>query len=235
MSTPNQPKPHLILLHGALGSKEQFAPVAELLSSNFTIHNLNLAGHGGREIPEGPFTIDLLVEDLLQTMQQQEIRQVSFMGHSLGGYVALKLALQHPERVSRIFTLGTKFDWSPETVRQEVRQLNPAKIEEKVPHFATALKERHAPANWKHVLEKTAELMQHLGDGNALKTEDLPQIQQPVTIGVGALDKLVTRSESEQVAEALPNGKLKVFENFKHPLETVDVNALVAAVRESWS
>ena len=46
-------------------------------------------------------------------------------GHSMGGYVALKLALKRPELVDRIITLGTKFNWTPEVAAKEVKMLNP--------------------------------------------------------------------------------------------------------------
>jgi pimeloyl-ACP methyl ester carboxylesterase len=51
----------------------------------------------------------------------------------MGGYVALKTAVLHPGRIEAIVTLGTKFHWDPENASNEVRMLNPEKIEEKVP------------------------------------------------------------------------------------------------------
>ena len=43
---------HLILLHGALGSKEQLQPLATTLQNTFHVHSFNFSGHGGRPFAE---------------------------------------------------------------------------------------------------------------------------------------------------------------------------------------
>ncbi len=222
--------PNLILLHGALGSKLQLAPLAERLREHFEVHSLNFEGHGGRSSNRA-FKLDYFTENLKQFIEDKKLDSPNIFGYSMGGYVALKLAISHPDKVNRIMTLGTKFDWSPESAAREVKMLNPAVIEEKVPKFATQLKERHAPEDWKDVLHKTAEMMLALGNGDAHKPADFNNVSCPVLITVGSADNMVSMEESQQIAQAIPHSSFEVFEGFKHPIEQVDVVVLGERVK----
>lgn len=61
---------HLLLIHGALGSKEQFKQLEKKLFNDFIIHAFNLTAHGGNEIPENTLSIELFANDILSYMQQ---------------------------------------------------------------------------------------------------------------------------------------------------------------------
>ncbi|MBL4655892.1 MAG: alpha/beta fold hydrolase [Bacteroidia bacterium] len=224
-------KLNLILLHGALGSKDQLAKLRALLDDNFTTYELNFSGHGGRELNGKEFTIDNFTNDVINFMQEHQLEKSNFFGYSMGGYVALNLAKIHPEKAQRIFTLGTKLNWSPEVAQHEVKNLNPEKIEEKVPKFAMMLAKVHGPNNWKTAVQKTASMMLGLGNGNALSLDDFQKINTPVKITVGNLDNMVTIEESEKVTNILPNGELEIFEGFKHPIEQIDVEKLATYIK----
>src|ERR671931_122242 len=98
---------HLILLHGAVGAKDQLYPLAKSLQHHYTIHTLNFSGHGGNSIPDEPFSIELFAKDALQYMEQQHIERISIFGYSMGGYVAMWLAKNYPEKVNSVITLAT--------------------------------------------------------------------------------------------------------------------------------
>lgn len=221
----------LILLHGALGSKDQFASLEESLQDSFKIYTLNFEGHGGRSSSR-EYTIDNFKENVLELMEEQKLTSACIFGYSMGGYVALKLAMDHPEKVEKVITLGTKFAWSPDIASQEVSRLNPLKIEAKIPQYAKKLEQRHSPLDWHQVLSKTAAMMVDLGDGKAIATKDFKKVECPVLITAGSEDQLVTIVESREVANAIPRANFHLFEGFKHPLEQVDMEKLTAAVNK---
>lgn len=223
-------KPTLILLHGAIGSKDQLIPVARVLSEEFDIHTLDFSGHGGLPINQ-EFSFDLFVDDVLNYMNQENISNAHFFGYSMGGYVALYLAYKHPELVTSIFTLGTKFDWHPEGALKETKMLNPAKIEEKIPAFAEVLKKRHAPENWKKVLDYTKAFLIALGDAPVLTNTRLSQISQKSYISVGSEDNMVSQEETKLTAETLLNAHFILFEGFKHPIEQIDIDVLSDSIK----
>lgn len=216
----------LLLLHGAIGASSQLAPLQQLLAPSFDARLFDFPGHGGNALPEEAFSIRRCSEATIAFMDEQQLESVDIFGYSMGGYVALYMARHWPGRVNRIFTLATKLHWDEATAAREVKMLDPEKIEEKVPKFAAALAKRHAPADWKTVLAKTAELMQQLGRDPELKDEDFKAITLPVRITIGDRDTMVSIEETLQVYRLLPAAQLQVFPQTPHPVEQVDVKSL---------
>lgn len=215
----------LLLLHGAIGASDQLLPLANLLKDNFDIHLLDFSGHGcGSDCTT--FSIDQFSKDVLDYLQKKEIETIAIFGYSMGGYVALQLARQHPEKVELLFTLGTKFDWDPEIAAKEIQLLNPDRIEEKLPAFAHVLAQRHQTLNWKRVLKLTADMMTAMGNDNPLKPADSNEIKHRTRIVLGELDNMVTQKETQEVAEQLPNASLLILKNTSHPIEKVPLNEL---------
>lgn len=221
----------LLLLHGALGTQQQFSALKTILAPTYHVHDFNFSGHGGKSAP-ADFSIELFTQDTLNYIQEHSLGPVSVFGYSMGGYVALNLAKKFPQLVDRILTLGTKFDWTKETAAKEVKMLNPEKILEKVPAFAQSLSALHAPNDWKEMMRKTAAMMLDLGDGNGLHKSDLQEIQQTVLIALGSLDRMVGQEESEEAAQLLPNGTFRLMEGFKHPIEQVDKQQLATMIAD---
>ncbi|HLP55142.1 MAG TPA: alpha/beta fold hydrolase [Fluviicola sp.] len=215
----------LLVLHGALGAKQQLEELKPLLGNGFNVHSLNFEGHGGRP-SDTNFSIELFVENVRDYLEQNDISSCSIFGYSMGGYVALKLAAQFPGTVNEIVTLGTKFGWTPEVAVKETAMLNPEKIEEKVPKFAAALAQLHAPLDWKEVMYKTAQMMLDLGDQPALTEEELRSITIPVTLLLGSEDTMVTVEETTAVQQQLPNATFERVEGWQHPIERVNKEEL---------
>ncbi|MDX1627736.1 MAG: alpha/beta fold hydrolase [Fulvivirga sp.] len=224
-------KQQLIILHGALGASHQFKRLKFLLQDSFEVHLMNFSGHGGKPF-ESDFSIQQFAHELDVFINENGLNEAKIFGYSMGGYVALHLARKKPGKISKIFTLGTKFDWTPESAEKEVKMLNPDKIEEKIPAFAQVLAKRHAPNNWREVLDKTKQLMIALGEGAALSTADFQQTATQAMIGIGTEDEMVSMEESQYVANALPHGLIKVFEGVKHPIEKMNEELLVKEIKK---
>jgi esterase/lipase len=219
-------KQKILLLHGALGSKSQFKSLKQKLADTFEVFDLNFEGHGGRNSNQ-EFSIDLFTQNVIDFLVSTNLDQINIFGFSMGGYVGLNLALKHPNKVKKVITLGTKFDWNIETAQQEVQMLNPDVIEQKVPHFANKLAAEHHPNDWKEIMLKTANMMLALGQGHKLTDEDLKHINQPVIIGIGSLDNMVSFEESKYAVKLIPNAKLALLEGVKHPIEKNEVQNIM--------
>lgn len=190
---------------------------------------MNFPGHGGLPADD-PVYMPQMAEALVQFVKERRLEGARVFGYSMGGYAALWAASKHPDLFGEIRTLGTKFDWTPESAEREAGMLNAEKIEAKVPQFAAALAQRHAPANWKQVLNNTKKLMTDLGSGNKLGQAELAGINIPVTIARGELDNMVTETESREAASWLPNGTFTTLAGTKHPLEQIDMAVLATYV-----
>lgn len=221
----------VLLLHGALGAQDQFEELAARLSENYAVHRLNFSGHGPDTTMPEAFLPEVFIADILQYMDQNGLASVHIFGYSMGGYIALMLALQRPERVRTILTLGTKMDWNSEAAAREAAMLNPDKILEKVPAFAKALQQRHGESRWRTVLEKTAGMMQYLGAHQPLNEATLRSISVPVSVALGDADEMVRKDEAVQAAEWIPGARFQVLEGARHAIERCPVEGLVAMVR----
>jgi pimeloyl-ACP methyl ester carboxylesterase len=221
--------PDLIILHGALGSEDQFEQLKALLSPNFNVFNFNFSGHGERAF-EGAFSIDRFANEVFLFMQEHGLSKASFFGYSMGGYVALRFAHLYPEKCTGIFTLGTKFHWTAESAARETTMLNVEKMKEKIPQFCEVLRLRHEPLDWEMVVEETKAMMTRLGNGEAIHPREM-RISVPVTISVGDADNMVTQEESAEAAAAIPGAAYKVFKGFKHPIEQVDQQLLAREIQ----
>lgn len=216
---------NIILLHGAIGAKDQLEPLAvELKQKGYNVFTLSFSGHGQTPFATN-FGIEQFALELEQFIKANHLQQPTVFGYSMGGYVALYLAYRNPTILGNIITLGTKFEWSPEIAQKEVKMLDSKTIIEKVPKFAEALKKRHGK-DWELLLQKTAEMMLSLGNKNALSLNDFTSIENKVWIGIADKDNMVSLDETTAVYKQLKNGAMYMLPNTKHPIETVNVMLL---------
>jgi pimeloyl-ACP methyl ester carboxylesterase len=223
-------KPHLILLHGALGSAKTVQPLARELSQFYQVHSFSFSGHGGREIVAGEFTMLGFAREIQRYISQHQLSAVHVFGYSMGGYAALLSALLVPGAIKSITTLGTKFDWSPAAVAAETQLLNPALMQEKVPQFAEHLAQLHAPTPWQEVLKATAAMLRQLAENPPLTAEALASITIPVQVLVGELDKTAGVDVSREYAGYLPHATFETIMNTPHPLERVNPDFLAGRI-----
>lgn len=226
-------KTPLILLHGALGAADQMLPLKSLLGTGFSqILAPDLVGHGFSAADFQPFSIGRFAEALSAFLEKNGIGEADFFGYSMGGYVALELARARPKMVRRVATLGTKFDWTPESAAQTAATLDPEKWLAKAPTFVEILQKRHSPENWLAVVDRTKKMMAQLGAGQALTTEHLASIHCPVLVTVGSLDTTVSEAESKMAAERLRFGQFLPVLGAKHPFEQVDLAQLAVLLTD---
>lgn len=223
-------KKDILLLHGAIGAKSQLDNLKTLLAEHYNVHCLEFEGHGNT-ISTFPYSIDLFKKNVIDYLTENKLKEVFIFGYSMGGYVALQLASEHPQLVNSIFTYGTKFDWNEESSLKEASKLNPAVIEEKFPSFADSLKILHGEENWKIVLHKTAEMMKVMGSRIENKI-DFSKINCPCVISWGTKDKMVTKEETIATIEKIKNARFYEFEDQPHPIELIDMPTITNKINE---
>lgn len=207
-------------------------PLADALKEHYKVYTFDFSGHGGKVYSGQPFSIELFADEVHDFMEAEGLGKVSIFGYSMGGYVAMCLAKKHPAMVDRIVTLATKFHWDEETAAKEVKMLNAGKIEEKLPAFAATLAQRHAPNDWKEVLQKTVDMLLEMGKDNPMKLADYAEISQPCMVLLGDRDKMITLEETVAVYKALPVAQMGMLPATQHPIEQVNLPYLVYYIRQ---
>lgn len=219
----------LLLLHGALGSQDQFDEITDVISGDRDIYRLNFEGHGQAGPTDSPFRIEYFVENVLGFLDEHGLEAVNIFGYSMGGYIALVLAKEYPKLVNRVATLGTILQWDEEIARRECRYLDPEKIIEKVPHFAEQLNNRH-PSGWQRVVDRTREMLQHLGSHPVIREQDWKELHQPIRLHVGDGDNTAGLNHTIEVYRKIDHAELCVLPGSGHPMAEVNHNILKASI-----
>ena len=218
--------PVLLLVHGYGDSSFSYSRVLPLLDKRYRIVIPDQRGHGETDKPESGYEMRDFSADLAALMDELNIRSATVVGHSMGSFVSMQLALDHPAKVERLVLVGT----APKARNNVTSGLAPVVQALKDPVPRTFLEEFQSaasspslpksffdsviaessklPANvWKKVLE---------GILKPDYTPELKRIRVPVTIFWGEKETLFSREEQEPLLKNLPNAKLVVFPNSGH-------------------
>lgn len=107
--------PPLIIIHGLLGSSDNWLTLSKSFVQDFSVYMIDLRNHG-RSPHSDEFTIDAMVDDLLEFMNDQQLDSAAVLGHSLGGWVAMNFAVRHPEKVDKLIIE----DFAPKKYRNDL-------------------------------------------------------------------------------------------------------------------
>ena len=88
----------VIALHGLFGMGDNLNRLAQALAGEFCVYRPDLRNHG-RSFHADDMTLPALAQDLVDFADRQSLERPYWVGHSLGGKVAMQVALTHPERV----------------------------------------------------------------------------------------------------------------------------------------
>jgi 2-hydroxy-6-oxonona-2,4-dienedioate hydrolase len=94
--------PDLVLLHGTGGHLEAYARDIAGLAEDFRVTVYDMVGHGWSDLPDKPYTVDVLSDHLVGLLDALGIERAHLSGESLGGWVTAWTAAFHPERVDRL-------------------------------------------------------------------------------------------------------------------------------------
>lgn len=97
----------LIMLHGWGQSLINIKPLGELLARSSLIHLIDLPGFGSSTPPDSVWSAFDYADRIVQYMDEHQIAQADFFGHSFGGKVAMCIAIRYPNKVRRLVLAGS--------------------------------------------------------------------------------------------------------------------------------
>jgi 2-succinyl-6-hydroxy-2,4-cyclohexadiene-1-carboxylate synthase len=234
----------VVLLHGFAGTRHAWDLVADRLDrERYRPLALDLRGHGDAAAAR-PITFDDVVADVAEQAPERFV----LCGYSLGGRVALHVALAHPERVSRLVLVASTAGLEDPALRAERRvadeqlaaETEAGTIEEfadrwsRQPLFAGT--PPHAAKVWRADLLRNdpkalAAVLRGLGAGTmAPLWHRLPELDgMPVTIIVGERDGRYAAT-GRRLAAALPGARLLLVPGAGHGLPREAPQAVAAAI-----
>ncbi len=203
---------NVFFLHGLGGNIYNWAYQTKYFSETNNVVSLELPGHG-RSSGKGGASIDYYTDLVREFFDVMAMDNLVFIGHSMGGVIALDFSVKYPERVKALVLVATsaKFDIPTQKLMELKNDMESI--------FGSLEK---AKEKMKDIDERlvTNDMMVLLGDVMAVKkfdgTSHLSEIKMPTLVIGGADDILAPVSYSEQLHANIKNSQLKIIENAGH-------------------
>ena len=222
--------PVVVLVHGLGASAEHWSNLAPYLAqSGFRVYIPDLIGYGRSEQPaDFSYSVRDEAAVVVGFMDALGLKQVELGGWSMGGWISVLVAAQHPERVSRLMLFDAAglyvqppFDtalFTPSTVAQldELKALlspQPAHIPA---YLARDILHNFRRNGW--VVQRALATMLSAHD---VIDNVLPQLKMPVLLVWGSLDRITPLDRGETMHRLIPQSELEVFAGCGHmaPIE----------------
>jgi 3-oxoadipate enol-lactonase len=218
----------VVVLSNSLGATHRMwdANLAEL-EQRFRVVRYDTRGHGGSPVPDGPYSIDDLADDVVALLDRLGVEKAHVVGLSLGGMTGMRLAARHPERVDRLVVLCTGAHLAPSSAWTDraatVRADGTKAVAEAV--VARWFTPDHLEAHPEVKADSEATVAATPAEGYAGCCEviatmdlrdDLPSITAPTLAIAGADDPATPPPHLEAIADAVEDGRLLVVPDSAH-------------------
>ena len=238
----------LILLHGLFGSKENLRSLGRQLSTHYRIHALDLRNHG-QSFHADSMNYMIMANDVFKYMHKNNINQAHVMGHSMGGKVAMQMALMLPEKIHSLMVMDiAPVDYTEYgTVNRHDNILNGLQALEKqkitsrseadrilMPYVKNDIERSFLLKNIRRKEDKTLYLRLNIKaivcSYNAIQAAPSGNpFKKPVLFIKGEESDYICREYKEKTIDLFPEAKLKIIPGTGHwihaekPLEIADM------------
>lgn len=218
----------LLLLHGYTDSWRSFEPVLPLFTDDLRAIAITQRGHGDASKPAEGYTPADFASDAVAVLDALGIERAVVCGHSLGSFVAQRIALDHPDRVAGLILVGSFPKMRGNAAAEALWQTGVKLLTEPIERpFAAEFQagtvaKPIAPDLLDLFIDeslKTPVFVWRAALEAALETDhsdELPGIQTPTLLVWGAQDAIFTRSDQDILLGCLPNARLLVYEDVGH-------------------
>jgi pimeloyl-ACP methyl ester carboxylesterase len=201
----------VILLHGGMGNSDQWSHQVPALAEKLQVIVIDSRGQGRSTRTKVKPTYDLLAGDVLAVMDYLELKQAAVVGWSDGGEIGLKLAIHHPDRITKLFVYGANYDENG--TKPRARKSHPtfdaynARCRADYKRLSKTPKQYNAIQQW---------LLPIWRDPMGFTQKQLQSIKVPTIVSGGDHDEIIAMAQVEEMAKLIPNGRLVVFKDTSH-------------------
>ncbi len=215
--------PAVILLHGLGSIKEIWSANIGALSAKYHVYAPDQIGFGHSDKPLLEYKIVTFVDFLQAFMQSQNISKATLVGNSLGGWIAIDFAAQHPEMVDKLVLVDSAgLPWG----KALAVDLNPASLADMRTLLDSIFYDKKMvteqfvlQAFTNHVRNNDAYTIQRTLAGfaqNQFEDGKLASIHAPTLVVWGREDELISVSSGAKLRDGIPQAKLVVIEQCGH-------------------
>ena len=201
----------VLLLHGGLGSGEQFGFQVPALADSYQLVLIDTRGHGRSTLTKTKLTYHLMAEDVIAVMDKLELPHAAIVGWSDGGEIGLDLAIHHADRVARLFVIGANYDVHGSKNRGDHT--------ETFARYGAKCRKDYGKLSAKdqRKWDELVDAMTPVWHATTVFTKDqLRAITVPTVVADGDHDEIIELAQVKEMATLIPKGRLVVFENASH-------------------
>jgi 3-oxoadipate enol-lactonase len=221
----------VVFVHGFPFDHTMWEPQMRALPNQYRAITYDIRGHGQSDVGDGQFTIELFVDDLIALLDHLVIEKAIVCGLSMGGYIALRTAQRHPDRINALVLCDTKSEAdSNEAKVKRAATLKQVKSEGTAVFAEEFVKAVFAPGSFQNQpeaidsIKRTIRSNSPIGiSGAALAlaartdTSDvLATIKVPTLIMVGEHDVLTPPSASESMHKRIAGSEIHLIHAAAH-------------------
>ena len=215
----------LILSHSLACTTRMWDPQVAAFKDRYCILNYDMRGHGKSAAPAGPYTLDLLADDVLGLMKELGIKRATYIGLSIGGMIGQMLALKQPAMFDKMVLADTGHSQPPEAIKQWEERIRIAQTQGMKALVPSTMERWFTPAfRESPPARKIAELIAntpvagYVGCGQAIMklntTARLKDIRLPVLAIAGEADP--SAPGTKYLGENIPGAKLVMLKQAAH-------------------
>jgi len=221
--------PVVTLSHSLAASLEMWEPQLAALTQMYRVLRYDTRGHGGSEVPPGPYTLEMLADDVVGLLEGLGIERTHFIGLSMGGMIGQALALRHPETLYSLVLADTSSRMPPESgpiwderVATAEREGMAALVEGTIARWFTRPFVERCPeiVDGVRLLIRSTAPQGFSSCSQAIRCLDyaarLHEIRIPTLVIVGEEDMGTPVAASELMHEAIAGSKLVVIPSAAH-------------------
>ncbi len=221
--------PWVVLSHSLASSLKMWELQMEALESHFQVLRYDIRGHGRSEVTEGPYTFDLLAEDVMGLLDALSIEKVNWVGLSMGGMIGQSIALNHPNRLQSLVLCDTMAIFPEESLPLWQERMESVKAKGMQAQLEATLERWFTPSFLRlrpPILEVirneflSTPVKGYLGCVEAICKlnflDRLSEIEIPTLIMVGEDDPGTPVSASEAMHQRIPHSKLTIIPSARH-------------------
>lgn len=180
----------LVLLHGGYGDYDMFGANRDALAAGRQVIGVDLQSHGRSPAAHRPMRFETMADDIAALVGALGLARVAVMGFSLGGGVALRTAIQHPDLVERLVLVSTPFShygWHTE-MSAAMDGMGPHLVEpmKNTPFYGRYLEIAPNGDDWATLVTQLTDLIKRDYDWSA----EVARLQMPVMLVAGDADGL---------------------------------------------
>ena len=217
--------PPLVMVHGVAMRAADLAPLFQPLKKRHRIYAPDLLGFGESDAPPGlDYSITTQAEMIRGFMDAVQLQQPDVAGLSMGGWISLKLAAEHPERVRRLALISsaglgfvsslTENTFSATTIPEQRRSFAlQSDLLPKLPNFV--LRDFMRLSKNKRPIVR-AHMRSMLTRPELLMDRKLQRVRMPVLILHGTSDRIVPYAVAQQMKEQMPQATLVALPGCGH-------------------